>query len=178
MDINFYIEYMKQNHKGQKRKQGTPYDNHPLQVSYLLKDKGFPVEYQIVGLFHDLLEDTSATYEEIEKITNTKIAEAVKLLTKEKGYNMKDYIQRIKNNDIARMVKLADRIHNLSEAQFGSTAFQKKYIKETEEWFLDLAKDTIFETDLQQTLEDVKTHLKQKEKLANPYFPKKNANNH
>lgn len=108
------------------------------------------------GLFHDLLEDTDATYEEIEKLSNARIAEAVKLLTKEPGYIMQNYIERIKNNYIAKMVKLADRIHNLSEAKLASIDFQVKYIKETEEWFIDLAKDTIFENDLKNVLENLK----------------------
>ena len=85
-------------------------------VSTLLKEKGFGLDYQIAGLFHDLLEDTDTTYDEIVKISNQDIADAVVLVTKEENYNMSDYINRIKNNDIAHMVKLADRIHNLSEA--------------------------------------------------------------
>ncbi len=72
---------------------------------------------------------------------------------------MKDYIERIKNNDIAKMVKLADRIHNLSEANLASIDFQLKYIKETEEWFIDLAKDTVFENDLNSVLENLKIQL-------------------
>ncbi len=35
------IEYVKQKHSGQKRKQGTPYYLHPVAVSKILKDKGF-----------------------------------------------------------------------------------------------------------------------------------------
>lgn len=156
MDIEKYIEYMKEKHKDQKRKQGTPYYIHPLEVSKMLKEKGFSIEYQIVGLFHDLLEDTNTTYDDIEKISTKEIAEAVKLLTKEDGYNMEKYIERIKNNDIARMVKIADRIHNLSEAHLASQEFQNKYIKETEEWFLDLAKSTVFENDLNIVLSKLK----------------------
>lgn len=73
---------------------------------------------------------------------------------------MEKYIERIKNNDIARMVKLADRIHNLSEASLASIDFQVKYIMETEEWFIDLAKNTIFENDLNNVLENLKSQLK------------------
>ena len=73
---------------------------------------------------------------------------------------MQNYIERIRNNDIAKMVKLADRIHNLSEAKLASTNFQIKYIKETEEWFIDLAKGTIFENDLKSVLEDLKLQIK------------------
>lgn len=156
MNIESCIEYIKEKHKGQKRKHGTPYYTHPAEVSNILKEKGFGIECQIVGLFHDLLEDTDTTYDEIEKITNTEIAKSVKLLTKESGYDMKQYIERIKDNEMARMVKLADRIHNLSEAHLASKEFQCKYIKETEEWFIDLAKGTVFEEDLNKVLQSLK----------------------
>lgn len=156
MEIKDYIEYIKEKHGNQKRKQGTPYYLHPVEVSNILKEKGFSEKYQIVGLLHDILEDTDTTYEEIEKLTNHEIAEAVRLVTKEKGYKMNEYMARIKQNDLARMVKIADRIHNLSEAHLASKLFQLKYIKETEEWFIDLAKGTVFEEELKIELEKVK----------------------
>ena len=148
MEIDKCIEYMKNKHNGQKRKHGTPYYEHPLSVSNILKEKGFSKEYQIVGLFHDLLEDTNTSYDEILSLTNKKIADAVMLLTKKSGYNMVEYIANIKQNEIARMVKLADRIHNLSETHLTSEEFKNRYIKETEKWFIDLAKNTVFEEDL------------------------------
>ena len=152
MELSDYIGYIKEKHKGQKRKQGTPYYTHPLAVSNILKEKGFSIDYQIAGLFHDLLEDTDTSYEEIIKISNPKIAEAVRLVTKEKGYVMDEYINRIRNNDMARMVKLADRIHNLSETHLTSKKFQERYIKETEDWYIDLAKGTVFEDELNKKL--------------------------
>ncbi len=57
---------------------------------------------------------------------------------------------------MARMVKLADRIHNLSEAHFANRDFQEKYIKETKKWFIDLAKGTVFEEDINRELEALK----------------------
>ncbi len=156
MEYNKCVEYMKEKHKGQKRKQGTPYYLHPIGVSNILKKKGFAKDYQIAGLFHDLIEDTDTTYEEILKITNRNIAEAVRLVTKENGYKMQEYIIRISKNDMAKMVKLADRLHNLSETHLTEIEFQKKYVNETEEWFLDLAKGTVFEDDLQKELNNIK----------------------
>lgn len=156
MDINKCIEYMKEKHGDQRRKHGTMYYTHPLAVSELLKEKGFEISYQIAGLFHDLLEDTDSTFEEIVNLSNREIGLAVKLVTKEKGYDMKEYMARIKENDMARMVKIADRIHNLSEAKYAGERFQRKYIKETEEYFIDLAKGTVFEKDLQEVLDSVK----------------------
>lgn len=154
MKLSECVEYMKEKHKGQKRKQGTPYYTHPLEVSNILKNKGFNVEFQIAGLFHDLLEDTDITYDDILAITNENIANCVMLVTKEKGYNMEDYIERIRKNEMARMVKLADRIQNLSELKYTDEGFKKKYIAETKFWFISLAKDTVFEDDLNNILNE------------------------
>lgn len=155
MDLEKAIEFIKQKHAGQKRKQGTPYYTHPLAVANLLKEKGFSIEYQIAGLFHDLLEDTDATLQEIIELSNEKVAEAVRLVTKTDGYVMSEYIKNIKENEMAKMVKLADRIHNLSESPNASKEFQDKYIKETKEWFIDLAKGTVFEEDLYRVLNNL-----------------------
>ncbi len=159
MKLDNYIEFIKEKHKGQKRIQGTPYYIHPLEVSNILDKKGFSKEYQIVGLFHDLLEDTDTTYEELVQISNKKIADTVRLLTKEKGYVMSEYINRIMKNEMARMVKLADRLHNLSETHFASEKFKERYIKETEEWFIDLAAGTVFEEDIENILDNLKQEL-------------------
>lgn len=155
MDLEKAIEFMKQKHRGQKRKQGTPYHTHPLAVAKLLKDKGFPIEYQIAGLFHDLIEDTDSTYEEIISFSNEEVLEAVRLVSKEAGYVMAEYIGNIKQNDMARMVKLADRIHNLSESSMANRKFQAKYIKETQDWYVDLARGTVFEEDLNRELNNL-----------------------
>lgn len=151
-DAEKYVEFIKQKHDGQKRIQGTEYYLHPLEVANILKEKGLNETYQIVGLFHDLLEDTNTTYEEILEISNRNIADAVVLLTKEPNYIMDEYIKKIKENEIAKMVKLADRLHNLSEAHFASKNFIEKYINETEKWYIDMAKDTVFEKDVNREL--------------------------
>ena len=153
MKYTNYLDYIKQKHGNQQRKQGTPYYLHPIEVSKILKEKGFGEDYQIAGLFHDLLEDTETTYEEILNISNKEIAEAVKLVTKEDGYNMKDYMERISKNNMAKMVKLADRIHNLGETSLASKEFQRNYIRDTEKWFVKLARETVFEKDLEILLE-------------------------
>lgn len=148
MNLNQIKEFVKKKHGDQKRIQGTPYYLHPFAVADMLSNNGYGLDYQIAGLFHDLLEDTDVTYEELIKLSNVNIANAVKLLTKEKNYQMEDYIERIERNEIAKMVKLADRVHNLSEAHFASNKWINKYILETKQWYLKLAKDTSFEKQL------------------------------
>jgi len=155
MNLENIKEFVKNKHGNQKRKHGTPYYLHPFAVAEKLKEKGYGIDYQIVGLFHDLLEDTDATYEELIELSNKEIADVVRLLTKEDGYIIGEYFGRIENSEMARVVKLADRIHNLEESIYADKSFREKYIKETEKYFINLAKGTIFEKDLKIIIEKV-----------------------
>ena len=78
---------------------------------------------------------------EILKFGNSEILEAVKLLTKEKGYVMAEYIGAIKSNPIAFAVKAADRFHNLMCADVTEEEFKRKYILETVDWYMDFSTD-------------------------------------
>lgn len=60
-------------HASQQRKDGTPYILHPVRVGMYLQKEGYDVRYQIVGLFHDLLEDTDATIEELSQFCDEEI---------------------------------------------------------------------------------------------------------
>ena len=135
------LEFAKAKHKGQKRIGGDDYITHPIAVSQIVKNQGFDEIYQIAALFHDLLEDTDATEEEILKYGNQKILEAVILLTKKKGYDMAEYVGSIKQNPIAFAVKAADRLHNLQCAIVTDEEFKRKYILETVDWYLDFSPD-------------------------------------
>ena len=135
------LEYASQKHKGQKRIGGNDYISHPIAVYEMVKKQGYDEDFQITALFHDLLEDTNATEEEILFYGSQNVLTAVKLLTKEKGYDMKTYIDGIKANPIAFAVKSADRLHNLQCALVTSTEFKRKYILETVDWYLDFSKE-------------------------------------
>ncbi len=141
-------------HEGQFRKGGEKYIVHPISVSKWLKENGFDVDTQIAGLFHDLLEDTDATEEEILSLSNEHVLEAVKLLTKKKGYVMSEYVAGIKQNEMARAVKTADRLDNLRDAVVCSEEFKRKYILETLDWYTDLSPEIVKAMkDLSKTLE-------------------------
>ena len=133
------MEFAKAKHKGQKRIGGSDYITHPIAVCEIVKSYGFDETYQITALFHDLLEDTDATEEDILKYGNHEILEAVKLLTKKKGYDMSEYVSNIKQNPIAFAVKAADRLHNLQCAIITDEEFKRKYILETVDWYLDFS---------------------------------------
>ncbi|MBQ4649543.1 MAG: hypothetical protein IJB73_02455, partial [Firmicutes bacterium] len=97
-----------------------------------------------------------ATEEMIELIGGHKVLEAVKLVTKEPGYRMWNYIHRIKANPIAFAVKGADRLHNLQCALIAPDDFKRRYIKETEEWYMDFSKE------IPEALEVLKASLEEK----------------
>jgi (p)ppGpp synthase/HD superfamily hydrolase len=139
--INRALEFATQKHKGQKRIGGKDYISHPIAVWEIVKEQGYGEDYQITALFHDLLEDTDATENEILMLSNQNVLDAVKLLTKEKGYDMQKYIEGIKSNSIAFVVKSADRLHNLQSALETSVEFKRKYILETVDWYLDFSKE-------------------------------------
>lgn len=124
-------------HEGQYRIGGQPYITHPIEVAHMVREKGYGIDYQITALFHDLLEDTDATEDEIEELGGTNVREAVVLLTKKEGYVMEKYVSAIKANKIAFPVKAADRLHNLRSADCTDEEFKRKYIIETVQWYLD-----------------------------------------
>lgn len=150
------VLYTAEKHKGQTRIGGKPYITHPMAVARILEEKGFTTPYIIAGLFHDLKEDTDATDEEIIFYGNEEVLATVNLLTKRKGYVMQDYITELAQDVGAKMVKLADRLHNLLSATVASESFRKRYIQETEEYYVALAKGTVFEKDINDALNQLK----------------------
>ena len=137
--VRLALEFATEKHKGQKRIGGADYITHPVAVYEMVKEKGLGEDYQIAALFHDLLEDTDATEEEIVRYGNEKVLSAVKLLTKSKGYVMEEYIKAIKGDEIACAVKAADRLHNLQCALVTDAEFKRKYILETVDWYMDFS---------------------------------------
>lgn len=131
------LAYATAKHSGQKRIGGLDYITHPIAVSEIVRRKGGGIDEQITALFHDLLEDTDATEDEILALGNERILHAVKLLTKKYGYVMADYVAAIKNDKIAFAVKGADRLHNLNSSFCASEDFRRRYILETVDWYLD-----------------------------------------
>lgn len=131
--------YAEKMHSGQKRKGGEPYIIHPAAVADYVYCKGFGSDYVITALFHDLLEDTAADENEIERLGGKKVLEAVKLLTKGKNYNPEEYINGVKSNQIAFAVKNADRLNNVNSAYCCSEDFKRRYAEETIDYYLDFS---------------------------------------
>lgn len=90
-------------------KSGIPYIFHPIHLAEQMQNE----ETTIVALLHDVVEDSSYTFEDLESMGfSERILTAVKLLTREPGVPYMEYIAKIKENPIARTAKLADLAHN------------------------------------------------------------------
>ena len=102
-------EVAKKAHSGQIDKAGIDYIKHPETVtSFVATD-----EEKAVAYLHDVIEDTSLTLLDLKKEGFSKnIIEAVDILTKKKGQDYQSYLNLVKKNELARVVKLADLRHN------------------------------------------------------------------
>ena len=96
-------------HKDQVDKSGMPYMFHPFHVAEQMKDEATT----IVALLHDVVEDTKYTLDDIAKMgLGQDVVDALTLMTHDKSVEYLDYVAKIKDNPIARAVKLADLAHN------------------------------------------------------------------
>jgi (p)ppGpp synthase/HD superfamily hydrolase len=104
-------------HAGQVDKLGAPYLDHVVRVAGRVAHLG--PEHIAVALLHDVLEDTPATIRDlIAEGIPVPVVEAVLLLTKTGGPNA-DYYARVRANEVARAVKLADVADNSDPARLG-----------------------------------------------------------
>lgn len=96
-------------HKEQVDKSGMPYVFHPFHLAEQMQDE----KTTIVALLHDVIEDTSYTWTDLEQMGfESDVMEALKLLTHDPIVPYMEYVAAIKGNPIARKVKLADLRHN------------------------------------------------------------------
>ena len=96
-------------HAGQFDKSGVPYVFHPLHLAEQMEDE----ESIIAALLHDVVEDTAWSLADLRAMGfPEKALEAVALLTHDPTEPYLSYVARVKENPIARRVKLADLRHN------------------------------------------------------------------
>ena len=101
-------------HKDQVDKAGLPYIYHPFYLATQMETE----DSIIVALLHDVVEDSHYTFEDIESYAfSASIISALRLLTHEDSEDYITYIHRVKENELARIVKLADLKHNSDESR-------------------------------------------------------------
>lgn len=100
-------------HLGQLDYNGVPYIFHPYHLAEQMDDEISCT----VALLHDVVEDTSITFADLEQMFPKQVVEIVMLLTHDETVDYFEYIRKIKTNAIATKVKLADIKHNSNEAR-------------------------------------------------------------
>jgi (p)ppGpp synthase/HD superfamily hydrolase len=117
-------------HAGQKDKAGGAYIFHPIRVMSRCRTP----DAMIVGLLHDVVEDTSVTFAELEtEGFSTAVLDALRLLTHDPDVPYETYIEQVKTNPIATEAKLADLddnmdIRRLQEVDDKAAKRFKKYL--------------------------------------------------
>lgn len=111
-------------HNGQVRSSGEPYITHPVAVACILAKMRLDYETLMAALLHDVIEDTVATYEDIEGLFGKTVAGLVegvskldKLTFRDKkeaqAENFRKMIMAMVQDIRVILIKLADRTHNM-----------------------------------------------------------------
>ena len=96
-------------HEGQLSESGHPYILHPIWVMEHLDSDML----KIIGVLHDVLEDTNVSEKEILDNFGSEVLEILKIITKNKDEDYLAYIERVSKNKIASLVKIQDLRHNM-----------------------------------------------------------------
>lgn len=123
-------------HSGQKYGEYDYFEYHLRGVVDLLSEVSLsPIEEDIiiVALLHDILEDTSCTYETIDNIFGFAVADSVSILTKMDGEPIEQYLFGVCSDPTARVVKFADSLFNYRECvKCGDLKRAEKYKRNLE----------------------------------------------
>ncbi len=141
--------YAKEKHQDQKRKSGEAYIVHPLNVAFIVADMGLDTAVICAALLHDVVEDTKTTYEDIKEEFNVEIAELVEGVTKitqmfktneeKQAENFKKLFIAMEKDIRVILLKLADRLHNVSTLKHLERKKQISIAKETIDIYAPIA---------------------------------------
>ena len=136
--------FSKYGHRGQERDNGDRYFEHPRRVALILIDelKIYDHEMIIAALLHDIEEDSYIlTWDRIQKDFGDRALGFIKLLTKQLGQKLEDYLLALQQADeAAQLLKLADRLDNVRDMKGCTEEKRKRYLLETTRYFLPWAR--------------------------------------
>ncbi|BCI71364.1 relA/SpoT family protein [Sphingomonas sp. S17] len=145
-----YVFSMKA-HGSQKRASGDPYFSHPIEVAGILTDLHLDDETIATAILHDTIEDTVATYDEIERLFGPNVARLVDGVTKlskieaqteseRAAENLRKFLLAMSDDIRVLLVKLADRLHNMRTLHHIAKPEKRRRIaKETMDIYAPLA---------------------------------------
>ena len=145
-----YVYAMKQ-HGAQTRASGDPYFSHPLEVAGILTDLKLDDSTIVTALLHDVVEDTDASVEDIERIFGKNIGRLVDGVTKlgklelqseetKHAENFRKLLVAMSEDIRVLLVKLADRLHNMQTLNhIKDEAKRRRIARETMEIYAPLA---------------------------------------
>lgn len=144
-------EYASKMHEKQKRESGEPYIIHPVNVAEILIEYHLDCTSIIAALLHDVVEDTTATLEDIRNLFGNEVAKLVDGVTKltriewnsvkiKQAENFRKLVLAMSEDIRVLMIKLADRLHNMRTLYCVSTEEKKQRVaRETMEIYVQLA---------------------------------------
>jgi len=126
-------------HDGQMRLSGETYLSHPLEVASILADMNLDVVSIAAGILHDVIEDTSATEEDIKEMFGQDVLNIVSGVTKlsklpfrssqaRQAESIRKMILAMADDIRVVLIKLADRLHNMRTLQFHNNEQKKRKI--------------------------------------------------
>lgn len=134
------LEFATKMHDGQYRKDGTKYITHPIRVADYLQDFNEEEINETLlasAYLHDTLEDTDITYYDLVGKFGSQVASIVVELTNDeelkKTLGKTKYLEIKMENmtSAALLIKLCDRLDNVSDLKERDKLFRNRYIKET-----------------------------------------------
>jgi len=142
--------YAAKMHAGQKRKSGEPYLIHPIAVAGILAEVQMDVDTIATALLHDTIEDCLTTREELEALFGPTVGELVSGVTKigklqfrskaeAQAENFRKMVLAMAQDVRVVIVKLADRVHNMSTLEHMKPEAQRRIAEETEEIYAPIA---------------------------------------
>ncbi len=143
-------EYAARLHRGQIRRSGEPFVTHPLNVAKIIARLKLDVPSIVTGLLHDVVEDTPASLEEVEKLFGSEVAQLVDGVTKvsrmtfqnraeKQAENFRKMIIAMARDIRVVLVKFADRLHNMRTLEHLPPERQREIARETLEIYAPLA---------------------------------------
>ncbi len=142
--------YGEEMHEGQFRHSGEPYFTHPVAVASILAQQQMDDATIVTALLHDTIEDTPASFSEVENRFGREIAELVDGVTKltniqltsthtKQAENFRKLFMAMTRDLRVILVKLADRMHNMRTIRSMRPEKQAQKARETMDIYAPLA---------------------------------------